>query len=766
MLSPVCVVRSARVRSRASAAFCLAAVLGAAAAPGDSFSGKYTGGLIIQASRRAALRHLSAPFDDPKFVLSDVTFQYKRRFTRYSGDVSGRYLSAVSFLFAPQPFRSVPHLEEILKGILKAQKPDGHFGVGQNLAAGVKRERDMPLVWGNGRLLVGLVELYTATGRKEALEAARRLADYFISAEKYYGRKENFLQVGGTFASGFATCYLSLIEGLELLGREVPEGRKYHLLAGRIARLLKEGPSFPGFHAHGRLTAYRGLLLSGSSKDFEFVLARWNKITREGYVMPNGSIGEVFSRKPVRDEGCAEADWLRLNLQLFARTGRPEFLDAAEAVLLNEILASQFPNGGFGHQRFLYQGGGSAESEPPVGFRAGGSEAYWCCSSHVGRALGALAAEPWIKTPGGLCLPFLFPAEGRFDIKGNNVSISLRKADPLPGVAGKWTVEIKTDRPVELRILIRRPYGCVVKGLRTGGLRLPGGGWIKLPDTLQSCKLGFEVIPGLTLGKDGRTPRYGPYLVFLPAAGTGFGAKAPCAPQVLGPSRTPSGVWNGKEHVWFNVPLRVTGEGRPYLELQVKSGAMVRKPAFLLLPWRCNEGGFFRFAPSGEVAAGESTLEPGTTMPAPPKRFLVFYSSGSSQVFVNGVFAFSYMSPDEAYRFPLPSEAKELAVVSRASKGRIPALAAYVEEVDRRKAARSVLLATGSGRFRAASGRVEGSDWMTKPPAGTAWKPAEVVGEFGDSRFGRTAGALAGTGARWIWGEKGTAVVCFRSTIP
>jgi len=135
--------------------------------PGGFVFRQVHGGLIIQASRRAALRHLSAPFDDPKFVLSDVTFQYKRRFTRYSGDVSGRYLSAVSFLFAPQPFRSVPHLEEILKGILKAQKPDGHFGVGQNLAAGVKRERDMPLVWGNGRLLVGLVELYTATGRKE-----------------------------------------------------------------------------------------------------------------------------------------------------------------------------------------------------------------------------------------------------------------------------------------------------------------------------------------------------------------------------------------------------------------------------------------------------------------------------------------------------------------------------------------------------------------------------------------------------------------------
>jgi len=59
-------------------------------------SGSYTGGLLREAVSRAAARHLAPPFSDPKFILSDVTFEYKRRFVRYSGDISGRYLSAAA----------------------------------------------------------------------------------------------------------------------------------------------------------------------------------------------------------------------------------------------------------------------------------------------------------------------------------------------------------------------------------------------------------------------------------------------------------------------------------------------------------------------------------------------------------------------------------------------------------------------------------------------------------------------------------------------
>ena len=39
----------------------------------------------------------------------------------------------------------------------------------------------MPILWGNGRLLIGLVEVFDRTGDTNALRLAKRLGDYFIS---------------------------------------------------------------------------------------------------------------------------------------------------------------------------------------------------------------------------------------------------------------------------------------------------------------------------------------------------------------------------------------------------------------------------------------------------------------------------------------------------------------------------------------------------------------------------------------------------------
>ena len=58
----------------------------------------------------------------------------------------------------------------------------------------------MPLVWGNGRMLVGLLELHAKTRRGDLLEMARRLGDFLVGAEKHLGDPANFSKLGGAGA--------------------------------------------------------------------------------------------------------------------------------------------------------------------------------------------------------------------------------------------------------------------------------------------------------------------------------------------------------------------------------------------------------------------------------------------------------------------------------------------------------------------------------------------------------------------------------------
>ena len=131
------------------------------------------------------------PLDQREFILADLSLKQVpgRRFTEFSGDISGRWIGAAAFLapLYPKPFAAFP---AIMARISDYQKPDGHFGADQQLPA-IDPKRDTPILWGNGRLLIGLVEVYERTGDRKALAAAQKLGDYFIATDPVYDKVEN-----------------------------------------------------------------------------------------------------------------------------------------------------------------------------------------------------------------------------------------------------------------------------------------------------------------------------------------------------------------------------------------------------------------------------------------------------------------------------------------------------------------------------------------------------------------------------------------------
>lgn len=418
--------------------------------------------------QRAYDRLLAPPLDDTAFVLSDLDFEFKRRFTEYSGDISGRMIGALHACgrtLGQQP----PTLEAFVDALPALQKADGHFGADQDLAISVNQERDMPILWGNSRMLLALSELYRDEKNAHMLDIAKRLGDYVVNTREFYGRKENFDAVGGKLASGFTTCYPAFIDGMAALA-SVTGDEKYLKETRFIADLSLIDREFEKHHSHGRLTAYRGMLdLNAITPVPDLVAAVVDgcKTIQEQYVLATGGVQEIFDPTYDRDEGCSEADWIRVNVLLWRATGEAKYLDTADHAIRNHMYATQFYNGGFGHSflRMLKEGG---RQYLGGGLGHAGSDSYWCCSMHCAQVLADTVCWAFAKDAGAVYVTFLTESRAEFgDIK---VSAE-RKA------RHRWTVDVDAPSRVALRLHVP----AWAKSIRVNGNEMDGEkGWAEV----------------------------------------------------------------------------------------------------------------------------------------------------------------------------------------------------------------------------------------------------------------------------------------------
>lgn len=307
------------------------------------------------------------------FLLEDLRGEPGRRFTNFSGDLSGRWIGALAASSASFG-DNFPVLDEFVKKALPLQHPEGYFGKSFN--AEHPGDDDLALLWGNGRLLVGLMEYHALRHDPAALSAARRLGDFLVAI----GPRFNSQQMAEDFGAGhFATsyiCWTQQTEGLAALFAVTKEEKYRDLCADISARMERR----PGDHVHGYLCSVRGTLslyeATKERKHLDRAVAAWNDINGSGDVLITGGVPEAWSPKKKRTEGCAECDWLRLNLALYRVTGDAKYLAAAESALFNEFAMNQFATGDFGHAT-LYED----FTPETVAVRA-----WWCCTLHGLRA--------------------------------------------------------------------------------------------------------------------------------------------------------------------------------------------------------------------------------------------------------------------------------------------------------------------------------------------------------------------------------------------
>jgi len=383
---------------------------------------------VGNAAAASAARFRFAPFDSLPWLRADLTGEkvsefddqwghvMRRPYKQYSGDISGRFMEIMA-MNSRGDLAVHPAFKGLLDEVPRQQRPGGYFCasgvidwqqpidyVSEGSAA--SGGRMMPALWGNSRMLCGLVEAMRAFPAETNLAlAARRLGDFYISMLPRFNDPDRIDEYtsAGSYAAGYVTCWFPAMEGLVKLGTLAGE-RKYLDAAKDIAAFHRRFDRLPIDHAHGMLCCHVSLLLLfEATRDpayLERVEKRWDQLVTGGYVNPAGGILEKCHVKFARDEGCAIADWLRLNLALGRVTGKARYWAMAERTLNNHFLQNQNAKGGFGH-RYVF-----GDDDGVCGFQRRGHESTWCCTFHGELAFTNLRNHLLARADGWLTVNF------------------------------------------------------------------------------------------------------------------------------------------------------------------------------------------------------------------------------------------------------------------------------------------------------------------------------------------------------------------------
>lgn len=381
------------------------------------------------------------PAFDMNFIIEDVALNplYERRFEDFSGDLSGRYLGAVCKLNPESSF-----LKEVFKTIISYQKQDGRFGNEKlTFSADSISKAHMALLWGNGRMLTALIDYYLYTGDSMAYSSAIKSGNFLAKIANSCTEKRIIDWLKEEGANGII-CYTQLTEGLAMLYNET-KNKKYLEVIDIIYPIL---PARGKQHSHGYLITLRGLLkaykYTNDKKYLDFVKSRYDSLIFSDDYKIMGGVAEYFGDPPPSpyDEGCSEADFTLLSLQLYQITRQISYLEKTEYCLLNQFYHNQFKSGEFGHHRigrqnFYYDGNLN--------------KSWWCCTFHGLECLTEIKKNTLVINQDTIALNLFIENS----MTNDRFACTLKDISSIEKTQFALNVNVKGDRPTIVKI--RKP---------------------------------------------------------------------------------------------------------------------------------------------------------------------------------------------------------------------------------------------------------------------------------------------------------------------
>jgi len=398
--------------------------------------------------------HGEGPAYTEEFLLADVRPEAVRRFTEYSGDLSGRYIGALA-TSARTSGRSFAGLDSLVAKVIARQKTAGYFGAGFNAESPI--DEDLALLWGNGRLLVGLLEYYRLKPDAAVLAACKRLGDWLVKIGPLMLSDQMREAFGAKHFASSYICWMQQTEGLANLYK-VTKDERYGKLAAEVAAVVERRP---GDHVHGYLTSLRGVMdlheATGDAKYLAQCEEAWAEVAGSRDALITGGVPEGWSPNNHRTEGCGECDWARLTLMLWKATEKKVYLEAAERTIFNELAFNQFSTGDFGHRVYT-------ETGLPA---QGAARAWWCCTLHGLRAFPDVEGSVFRSTAEGLW--FDLPLDGRMPAGESQIGALRAVASSTLGENGTVRITITAAGTGTDSLYLRKPKWAEGVEIRTSG---------------------------------------------------------------------------------------------------------------------------------------------------------------------------------------------------------------------------------------------------------------------------------------------------------
>ena len=387
------------------------------------------------------LNRLTIPPFTAAFIRSDISYEDVHCFYDYSGSNVGEALEVWS-LNTPMDRLQPKAFVELLATIEPIQKPDGHFGVDINVAKPIGHANiASPVLWGNARMLAGLMTCWNQLHDEAMLRMAKKLGDYYVRtgdalcSPKRVEQYKLFVNAN----EGIESCYFPAIEGLVMLYAETKDQRYLEQARKMADMFLEHFHELKNGHWSGYLMDWRGVLflyeVAGERRCLDACQAKWewllqNKISLGGGIVVDGI------------DTCFFEDWLRLSLELWRLTGNTRCLDAVERLVHNVYGEQQTPNGGFGYR--CWEGDIGAASNGVI--RTSVPNSPWCCD-YMGPG-GLVYYKSFLATGDdkNIYVNFFDDFTSRVKAAGGGWQVKSRNRQDLRH--GQWTTD---SEPVPLR---------------------------------------------------------------------------------------------------------------------------------------------------------------------------------------------------------------------------------------------------------------------------------------------------------------------------
>lgn len=340
-------------------------------------------------------------------------------------------------------------------------------------------------IWTHSYLILGLVELFRATGEKRYLAAAQRIGDL---CRRTLEGGTDLTDLGNHFGLSATVLIDPAVELYLATGerryRDLAELALAHAEREPRNRLLSQALAGvdPSQIATGK--AYQllwnlvGLAklhrATGDQRYLTAVLNIWQAVLDHHLTLGGGPWGGVAHRSrevfnpagtfypDAYVETCSTMAWIQLNRELLGILGDAAFADEIERSAYNDLLGAQAPNG----EDWCYY-------SFPNGRRV--HTTYWrCCKSSGAMALEELPPVAFATTARGVAVNLLGPATADLDLPSGRVRVVQRTDYPFDG---DIAIDVSPERPATFAVDVRVPAWAGTASLTVNGERvvaLPG----------------------------------------------------------------------------------------------------------------------------------------------------------------------------------------------------------------------------------------------------------------------------------------------------